>query len=214
MAYQDVDICNLALLRAGGAKIESLSERSRNADILRTLFPMMRDSVLQDHDWDFARKELALTEITNSWQGWNKAYSYPADCFCVRYIYNGENAALYNSYFGAYAYPGPFLPITDIPFEVRQNDVGGNRIILTDMDRAYAIYTASTSNSGLYSPLFIDALACRLAAELAQTLIINMQVHQAQMQKYIALLASAKSSSSNEDVEYPVQTSQFTRARL
>lgn len=210
----DVEIANFALIRVGAKKIESFTQRSQEADTINSIYGLIRDSVLQECDWGFARQEKALQEIGNEWSNWAYAYRYPNDCIALRYLTTPTEAVtVNNSLYRASDTLSAMPTLGNIPFETRQNSDGTGRVILCDTYQAVAVYTSKTTDPTIFPPLFVDAFACRLAAELAQTLLIDMQVHQIQMQKYQALISYAKSGSANEAVEYPTSTNSFLDSR-
>lgn len=197
-SYSDVEICNLALIRCGSATIGSLSEDTEQARTLRKIYPMIRDSVLQKADWNFARKEDALALTNQVFNGWPYAYAYPSDCLEFRYIYNAsfaQSSVVYQSKSVLNVNPAAY----NIPFEVRVSNDGNSKIIVTGQQQAVGIYTRQITNSGVFSPLFVDALAARLAAELACSILINQGVHDKEMQKYFAFITEAQSASASEE---------------
>jgi hypothetical protein len=192
----EIEICNLALLRVGAPEIESLTDNNRQAGVVKKLYPLMRDAVLQGHDWGFARREESLAEIENVWQGYSYAYQYPADCLELRYLYNN------------------IAPIgANISFDIRQSVDGNSRVVLCNITPAIAIFTAKSTNSGNYTPMFVDALAARLASELARVLIIDGRLATNWYQIYAEILKGAESSSANENVEVQSDTNSFINAR-
>lgn len=65
----------------------------------------------------------------------------------------------------------------------------------------------------MFDPQFIDALAYRLATELAVPVKGNGQMSQAMHQLYMYKLGQAKALSSNECYKKPDQTNTFVSAR-
>ena len=60
MAYSQVQICNLALLKFGSPKITSIDDQTPEAAACKALWDIVRDEVLYDHPWNFAMKRADL----------------------------------------------------------------------------------------------------------------------------------------------------------
>lgn len=58
-----IQICNIALSLIGAGSISTLSDTTPQAIECNKFYELDRDIVLADHDWDFARKRLALTSV-------------------------------------------------------------------------------------------------------------------------------------------------------
>lgn len=143
--YSEVAICNLALAGIGrGAQITSLDEASTAARLCKARYPYARDAVLRAYDWNFAarRAELANNATAPAFE-YAYAYDLPADCLLVREVFEGE----------------------------AQKWVVENRQILTDMGAPiYIRYTTNASAPAFFDPLFFEALAARIAADVAMPL--------------------------------------------
>ena len=76
-----VQICNLALYRIGGRKIEAFIEDSEESQACQVFYDQVRKEVLEDDQWEFATviKPLSKLEGRPSCQ-WAYRYSYPTDC--------------------------------------------------------------------------------------------------------------------------------------
>jgi hypothetical protein len=144
-----IDICNLALSRIGqGVPIASLTEASEPAVQCNALLPIMRDLVLGDADWSFARRTVALALVaedpTPTW-----GYSYRAPSTCRRALYLEPEQIR-------------------IPWAQAGDDSGD--LIYTDVEDAVLVYTEQVTNLGLWSTHAADALAWRMGADLALVL--------------------------------------------
>ena len=84
---------------------------------------------------------------------------------------------------------------------------------LTNQEQAELVYTAKVNNTGLYDTLFVDALAFRLAADLALPIKGKLDLQRAYIQQYFAFISNAKAKSANESNEAPDDSSSFTDAR-
>jgi hypothetical protein len=166
-----VDIYNLALPRVGvSMEIESLTEKTKFARVCNRLFPLVRDFVLRDFPWPFARRIVALALINNETQpGWEFSYDYPDDCVAMRQVVDSAGARL----LGRALFDGLedlMFRIPKIPFQISLNNAGDARVVLTDLVDAYGIYTRQINDPDSFDAGFIDALAWRLAGEIGPTL--------------------------------------------
>ena len=84
----EIDICNLALSHVGGRPIESFTEGTKEAIECGRFYAFDRDAVLEDHNWNFARKRLDLALTSDEVSGWTYSYAWPTDCLAPRRIYN------------------------------------------------------------------------------------------------------------------------------
>lgn len=145
----EVTICNLALGRLGDrATVSSINpaEGSAQAQHCAMFYPLARNSTLQDHDWSFARTRALLAELlVDPPETWQFGYELPADCVQTR---------------------GLLMP-------GQTDDDGTNDFLVegtalyTDIETATLRYTRLITDPNRFSPLFIDALAWRLASYLA-----------------------------------------------
>ena len=103
-------------------------------------FEFVRDSLFQAYPWVFARKSVALAELTATIAGWPHAFALPADC-----------ARLLDVIHKGYA-----LPL----WEVAGSSVG------THLAPVEARYTAKIASVTSWAPLFVDAFTSRLAVEI------------------------------------------------
>lgn len=60
-----IDICSFALLKLGEQPIQSLTDNSAAAQLARTLFDPVIDTLLASHPWRFAQKKFDLTKTTD-----------------------------------------------------------------------------------------------------------------------------------------------------
>ena len=184
MSLSEAGLCNLALVRIGQRQlIDSLEEASVEAQTCKAVYASARDAVLGEFWWPFATKRATLALITDGERdGWEYAYSLPADCIAdgARYLWSGLRDPPAES---------------RIPFTTESNDAGDGLILLTDEEDAILVYTYAVTLPGLFPPLFVQALAWKVASELALGLPIKPQVGLAMDQKYRAALATAMTAS-------------------
>ena len=140
MAVSDVSICNLALSKIGTrSKISSIDEEGVLPETCKIHYAHTRDALMQSHPWNFAMKRIALSRNAIA-PAFEFLYSYqlPADCLRVVAMYD-----------------------TSIPYKVEGRD------LLTNATEVNLKYISKTINELLFTPLFVEALATRMAAERA-----------------------------------------------
>lgn len=155
MASQ-VAIVNRALTKLGEARITSLSDDLKPAREASSLWDVVRDAELREHNWNFAisRTSLAALSTEPSW-GYEYEYQLPADCLRVIQV---------DEY-----YPGPSLSDYRGGSEAEYQIEG--RKILSDLTAPLKIrYISRIEDTSQWDALFVEAFACRLAAELAEPL--------------------------------------------
>jgi hypothetical protein len=194
-----VAICNMALTHIGAdSTIESIDEDSAEANACKTWFDWSRVQVLELSDWSFARKRvtLALHGDAAPEGDWLYRYEYPSDCVNARYIPQA----------GGW---------TDdaTPFVVEVTDDGSEKTILTDMGSAVLVYTFDQKNSMLWSSGFIDALALRLASNIAFTLTGSRELAAQLAKDSVNAVGIAAASNANEGREREPREAEGIRAR-
>ncbi len=142
-----VDICNLALDELGEAAITALDEGSPVANLCARNYAPARDQVLRSHPWNFAvaRRRLARLSAAPDF-GFAYAYQRPTDWLRTISVHAGEGGT------DAVAYR-----------------MEGDRF-LSDAADLYLRYIARIEDPNQYDPLFVDALAMRIAARLAKAI--------------------------------------------
>jgi hypothetical protein len=139
MSISNVTIANKALTLLSADRIQALNDSSEQARKINAIFDDERDSMLEEHNWNFAIKErtLSLLSETPIMDAWSLIYQLPSDCIRVITIEN------------------------DYPFAIY-----GNRLY-TNSDDPRIKYVSRETDPTKFSNGFIKALASRLAASLA-----------------------------------------------
>ncbi|MBT0394843.1 hypothetical protein ISO77_04720 [Morganella morganii subsp. morganii] len=197
----EIEICNIALSRIGNSRsINSMTEASKEANQCNLHYEQCRDAVLSDFPWNFAVKRVALADTNNPPPEWKYAYRYPTDCMkAIAIIRPGEKY---------------HRPDTAIHFQVGADEAGTGKLIYTDQPEAWLQYTARVTDVNMYDALFKDALAWRLAAELARPLASNAGIGNEALQLYQMTIAGAAAHSLGESSEPVDYMDEFTAARL
>lgn len=162
----DVGVCNSALVKIGAATITSLGDATKEARTCNEQYAKIRDAVLEAHPWNFAikRSSLALSGTSPAFE-YQNAFQLPADC--LRVINVQED---------------------DLEFHVE------GQTLVTDEAVIQIRYISRIVDPSLFTATFSEALACRLAVELAYSLANNSALANTMMQAYLAQLKEARST--------------------
>ncbi len=168
----EVKICNLALTKLGAARISSRDEVSEEAQACNEIYDEVRDDVLADHIWNFAQKRAALGLLDETPEftddGVTLVYQAPTDMIKLNFV-NIESAIV---------------------------KLEGDKI-LSDTSGLEVKYTFRVTDVQKFFPKFIEALATRLAAELAYTLTasrsLSADLHSLYLEKKLPAAISADS---------------------
>lgn len=192
MASQ-VGIVNLALIQLGEARITALTDDSEAARIATDIWEMCRDSVLVDHNWNFATTRTTLAALSTA-PDFEYAYQFPLPTACLRVIEMHE---------------------PDYKFRVERVKIGANeyRVLLTDEATCEIRYIAKMTNTGVYHPKFVDALAARLAASMALALTGSKTKEKLAWEKYRLILADARSCEAMEGTPRVLEANEWLDAR-
>lgn len=169
----DVSICNRALTKLGADRILLLSDDTQQARVMNSMYADVRDAEIARHHWKFAIKRTTLVSLVDTpvW-GYQFQYPLPADYLGIVQVND------------IYARS---CPRGQAPWSVE----GGN--ILTNLPAPLKIrYVSKVTNAGMFPPLFVEALACKLAMEAAESLTQSSSKKQAAMEEYKFALSEAK----------------------
>lgn len=181
----DVEIANLALAKLGDeGEISALTEDSRAARAINGCYAAMRDAVLRDHPWNFATRRVQLAPLLDA----------PA--------WGGLNA---------FELPADFLRLLEAEGDPDWQIEG--RTILAATSVLNLRYTARIEDSGLYDPLFAEALACRIAQQLALRITGSSTVLADAARAYQLALAAAKRVDGQDNPPEPFPIDDWAIAR-
>ena len=185
-----VDICNLALDELGEAAITALNEGSPVANLCSRNFGPARDQVLRSHPWNFAvaRRRLArLAEVPAF--GFAFAYQRPTDWLRTLSVHASDGGR------------------DAVPYRME-----GDRL-LGDAPDLYLRYVFRVEDPNQYDPLFVDALAMRLAARLAKAITQSTGEKERIEALYRDALRKARAVDGVEDFAEAVPEGSWLRVR-
>jgi hypothetical protein len=162
MAADETSISNLALAKLGISPIMALTDDSKAAQFASRFYEQTRDEVLQAHRWNFAiaRAELNQLSVRPPFE-WSYAYQLPSDCLRVLQC-NGYGLHERQDY-----------------WTVEQSR------LLSNSSTAQLRYISRVTDGTFYHPLFVEALACKLASKLATPLSGSNTVAAALLEEYL-----------------------------
>jgi len=207
MSASQISICNIALSRVSARAITDINGSSQEAKKCKEQYDIMRDLALSDQDWGFAKRSKDLALRTETYSGYDYAYTYPTDCVKAREIF--DDTGNLPSYYDADTY----VSTGKIEFEVRTTDSKSEQVIVTDKEDAELIYTARSTNPAIYPISFVNAFAQRLGAELALGLKNDLKLYATLLSAYNVMIDEAKSKDANEGYKKPSNSSSFVNAR-
>jgi hypothetical protein len=199
MASQ-VDIANRALTKLGAARIISFSDDNKQARAVSSMFNIVRDAELRSHIWSFSVKRASLAALvsTPDW-GFQKEFQIPSDCLrilMVNDVYGGPSMEDYRN-----------QPVADYSLE-------GNKI-LTDFSAPLKIrYIARIADTTQWDAMFVEAMSCRLAMELAEDLTQSNSKRELAQAEYMAALRGAIRASAVEQPSQAMPDNEWLLSRL
>lgn len=190
MPSVEAGIANVALLHIGQLELlDSLDDDTPAGHACKALWDLYRDATLEAFAWPFATARAVLSLVSGGERsGWAYAYVRPNDCIAVRYLYPGTTTPG----------EGQQIPFAEEGGSVDARGLSGPRLILTNQPQAELVYTARIERPALWSPMFRDALAARLAAVLAMSLAKNPALGSALLQLFERKVAQAAAAGFNQ----------------
>ena len=180
-----VNICNMALLSLGTRTIASLDERTPEAMYCAQHYDLALEEALRGYPWNFAqgRARPARVDLPVTWEReYPFAYAYPADCLHLHTLISESGEPSQDFTVAHYA---------------------GRTLILTSVESAIAAFTMRVDDTSRFDPLFIRALAARLACHLALPILKgNTNALKVAEQAYGMALAHAKTADAREGKPY------------
>lgn len=181
-----VEIGNLALSLIGEPPVVNLEVDNKAARLINRLYEPVRDSVLRGHPWNSAIWRASLPELeTGPVWGDELAYQLPAD----------------------------FLRLLSLQDQTIAWRKEGLLIMTTASAPLNILYIRKIEDANLFDPLLIDAIASRMAAELAFPLTQNPRLVTAMWQLYARKLTEARGVDGQESVGDTAYATHYINAR-
>jgi hypothetical protein len=144
----EATLCSAALRLVAGAKITSLTQGTKNANVAADLYESVRDDLLRGHDWNFgtSRQKLARSSTTPDFE-FDYAYVLPSDWLRTVSVHDNDGG------FG------------NIFF--REEEVGGQGCVLASVEDLYLRYVYKVTDVNRMPADFRMALITAMARDLA-----------------------------------------------
>ena len=208
----EVDIVNIALAHLGDtATVASINppEGSAQSEHCARFYPIARDTLLEMHDWGFATKRIALSQLSYPWPQWEYAYAYPQNVLRIIAILPSDSQDDYSTRFAPTDVPGYYQNVSPVIAAGRyvpqayqiESAPDGARIILTDQEQATCRYTEAVTDTTKFPPLFVSTLTWQLASMLAGPILKGDQgaaEGKRCLQMMTVYLAQARASEANQ----------------
>ena len=181
-----VALCNRALSKIGDEPvILSLDDDTKSARYCKALYADTRDFVLRSYPWRFALKRYVLAPLKDKpVYGYGSQFSLPADCLRV------------------------WRMEEDLPYQVE------GQAVLCDARILRSVGIARIEDATLFDPMFVEALALKLAAELAVPLTASVALKDTLNKEYHAFVQQAKTASAMEGAQDAYTQRGWLEARL
>lgn len=185
-----IGICNSALIKLGATTIMSLDERSRNSNLCGEQYDKLRDELLRSHTWNFATARTKLARLTTPPVfGPANAFQLPTD-FLRALSVSGD--------------PGG-------GFEVEYRIEG--RKLISDSPAVWLRYVRIVTDPNEMDSAFREALAWRLAVDLALPITQSASVLSEMREGLTRAVLGARSIDALEDVAEQLPESQWVSIR-
>ncbi len=173
----EIGICNSALSKIGTTnRISSLTEDSKNAQACNEQYAKLRDDLLRGHVWNFAKARIKLAKnATAPTYEFDNAFTLPADWLRTVAVHDNDAGD------GTTAYR----------LEGRQ--------VLSSADELWLTYVKQETDPNTMPADFREALAYRLAVELALPIAQSNTVQASMERLFVRKLRQAKSTDGIED---------------
>lgn len=194
MASQ-VEIVNQGLVKLGAARITSIADETKQARTMSAIYDVKRDAELGAHPWSFAikRDQIPASSTAPSF-GWAYAYPLPSDYLSMVEV--GEKWVFYETD------TGPLFQIED------------GKILTDEASPLKIRYVRRITNPGLYPAVFVEAFACRLAAEACEDLTQNLSKRDAAWSERKQAIREAKRVNAIEKPPEQLPASSWSRALM
>lgn len=182
-----VQICSNALTKLGAEPITSFDDNSNRSKLCQAYYPDVRDAVLRSYPWNCAivRGTPAL-DATEPTYGYSYRFALPVDPYCLR--------------------------VLDVEDGVEYRIEG--RYLLCDESGVNIKYIARITDPGAYDSLLVEAIECRLAAELAYPITRSPTLIDAMWKLYEVKLREARGVDGQEGTPEYWQSNALTEVRL
>jgi hypothetical protein len=189
----------MALALLNRERIDSLEDDSTEAKICKVFYEHERVRLLRMFGWGFARKTDQLALRTNEIPGWGFIYGLPKECVQVLFVFNESTV-------DRHEFTRPDFRIVTA--------TGNDRVIVTNLEDAWAEYTYNCKDTDSFSEEFVEALVHMMAAKMSIPLTQTSDFVQMHMQLAQAALNMAMVEDADETERKTQWPRKYERARF
>jgi len=195
-----IDLVNFALSMLGEKAITSLEDDADEARVMKGFYYPARDGLLEEAEWTFATRRFKppRNAVDPEW-GWSAAYPIPSDILRVTAVEDN--------------YVGQTGVSTDQQARRSIDHVIENRQILCNADPIFCKGIRRIDDEGIYSGLFFEAFATKLAALAALPITESNTKLQAMVQLHQSFLKTAKTRDGMQNTTRRLRNNYLSRAR-
>ena len=183
----EVEIYNQALLKLGASPLISPDDEGDHATLCRNFYPWVRDEVLRGYPWKCAlyRMDLARDPSPPAF-GYDYRFQLPVDPYCLK--------------------------VVSVDPEDAEWMVEG-RFIYSNHDSISILFIRRIEDPGLFDALCLDAIASRLAAEIAYAVTGSITKTNELFQLYASKVSEARGIDRIEQNDLNHKKTILTRVR-
>lgn len=187
MSLNALQIGNTALIKLGLPVMSSFDDKTPLSEVVRLRFAPLRDLILRNHAWHFAKKRITLYPISGEPSApWAYAMQLPAD--------HGRTLSITDG--------------SDSETTVKYERMG--RYLLTSCRTLSLVYVINIGDAlddkMSYPADFAECLGCYLAADLAPALTKDAQLQGPLLRQYETALTDSRHNGSIDTYQYPGNT--------
>lgn len=189
MASSPVAICNSALIKIGAERITNLTDDTKEARLCNEQYEKMRDEVLASHFWNFAMERIELAQLTDTPEfGYRFYYAIPSNVLRIKQTQCEDDEWFRETY-------------------------DNQDVLITDLNEVKILAITQVTNTTLFSKMFDDALAWRIAAEICYAITQNATLADATYARYERALSYARTYDAQEGTPLIVKANQYKNVR-
>lgn len=191
----EVSICNQALGWLGEQTIISLDDDTRPAQLCKANYAPLRDAVTEAHNWTFASRRYELPQLLNSPVFYYaQAYAIPTEVLRVREVNRIE--------------------AKDGTFDWQIEEVDGLNAIVINSEICRILAISQVTDTKRFTNLYTQALAARIAADLAIPLTNSRQMQADMWGIYQVKLKEAAALDGSQGKSRRMRSFWLNRARI
>lgn len=189
MAVTQISICNSALAKVGQAPISSITQETRAAQIINSLWSLIQDEMLSCHEWNFAIKRVDLSPTSDE-PAYEFTYEYDIPNDCLRVLETETDVTTINDRWV----------------------VEGRKILSNDSEISIR-YIFRNEDYNSWSPQFAEVMAWKIAHSIAYALTQSTERERACADALKQALSYARSTDGAEGVLRGLIADEWTSAR-